>query len=276
MRIKLNKYYEEITKMKIKRGRLRFYYSLLRTSVHYLITKDITNPAYYMKNYSIVIYDECSFYIDHNTSFGYYLLLNIMEPITYSEIMNKRGQLLIDVGANCGGYTIRASKNFKKIISIEPVPIMREIINKNISLNGVNNVEILDAAVSDYNGTSRFYVSKLGQLSSFSEPVNYIESIDVKVTRLDKVIDEHGIIPDLVKIDAEGAEVECILGLGKYINKIPELIIEISSSDKLKKISNILNYYTLEKVSGSRGENYIFTITKDSEGMLKSLKCTKN
>ena len=124
MGIKLNLYYNEIRRVKIKKGRLRFYYSLLRTGIHFLITRNIVNPAYFMKNYSIVLYDKCYFYIDHNTSFGYYLLLNIMEPITYSEIMNRKGRLFIDVGANCGGYSIRASKNFRKIICIELVPTM--------------------------------------------------------------------------------------------------------------------------------------------------------
>ena len=249
--------------MKIKSGRLRFYYSLLRTGIHYLITNDIVNPAYFMKNYSIALYDKCYFYIDHNTSFGYYLLLNIMEPITYSEIMNNKGRLFIDVGANCGGYSIRASKNFRKIICIEPVPTMLEIISKNISLNSLNNIEIIGAAVSDYNGNSKLYVSKFGQLSALSEFESYIDTIDIKVTRLDKIIDEQGIIPDLIKIDAEGAEVECILGLGKYIDKVPELIIEISSSDKLKKISDVLKSYTLQ-IPSSKNENYIFTITKTS------------
>lgn len=247
-------------KIKIKKGRLRFYYSLLRATVHYLITKNITNPAYYMKNYSIVMYDGCLFYINRNTSFGYYLLLNILEPITYSEIMGRRGQLFIDVGSNCGGYTVRASKNYKKIISIEPNQTMQEIIRKNLALNSLTNVEILDTAISNYDGTSKFYVSNFGQLSSLYELPNHIDTIDVKVTRLDKVIGEQGIIPDLIKIDAEGAEVECLLGLGKYINKIPELIVEISSPDKLNKIRSILNSYTLKSVDN--GINYIFTITK--------------
>lgn len=264
MGIYLNRYFKEITKMKIKSGRQGFYYSLLRAGIHYLITKEIVNPAYFMKDYSIILFDGYFFYIDHNTSFGYYLLLNIMEPKTYSEIVNKKGQLFIDVGANCGGYSIRASRNFKKIISVEPVPIMQEIIRKNISLNCVNNIEIIDAAVSDYNGNSKLYVSRLGQLSSLSKFENYIDTCYVNVMRLDKIIDEQGIIPDLIKIDAEGAEVECILGLGKYINKIPELIVEISSSDKLKKISNILKAYTLEYPIKGENENYIFTITKTS------------
>lgn len=246
--------------MKIKKSRLRFYYSLLRAGIYFLITRNITNPAHYMKKYSVVMYDKCVFYIDNNTSFGYYLLLNIMEPITCSEITNKKGQLFIDVGANCGGYTIRASKNFRKVISIEPVPIMQEIIKKNISLNSLDNVSVLEAAVSNYNGTSKFYVSELGQLSSFSIPVSYIDNIEVKVTRLDKVIDEQGLVPDLIKIDAEGAEVECILGLGNYIDKVPEIIIEISSSDKLEKIRNILSSYIFEELSRSEGQNYIFTL----------------
>lgn len=103
-------------KVKVKKGKLRFYQSLLRSGLHYLISNEITNPVHYMKKYSIVTYDERLFYIDQNTSFGYYLLLNLLEPKTCSEIMHKNGSIFIDVGANCGGYTIRASRNFKKVI----------------------------------------------------------------------------------------------------------------------------------------------------------------
>lgn len=132
-------------------------------------------------------------------------------------------------------------------------------------------LSFLDEAVSNYNGTSKFYVSNLGQLSSFSEHIDYIDKINVKVSRLDKVINEQGTVSDLIKIDAEGAEVECLEGLGVYINKVPELIVEISSHDNLNKILDILSFYSIERLSGREEQNYIFRLSKALLNKYKSI-----
>jgi FkbM family methyltransferase len=252
----LYEYVKKVINIKVKKGKANFYGSIFRSMIRYLITHEIINPANYMKSFAIVKYDDWIFFVDKNTSFGYYLLLNLLEPYTYSEIMENKGDLFIDVGANAGGYTIRAAKKYKKVISIEPNPVYIQIIRNNITLNSLHNIIILGVALSNFIGTSKFYTSNLGQLSSLTNFEGSKDVIEVKVTTLEEVIDNLGQIPDLIKIDAEGEEVNVIEGLGKYTAKITKLIVEISSKEKLGVIRNILGESFREQRAGN--ENFIF------------------
>jgi predicted RNA methylase len=69
----------------------------------------------------------------------------------------KSGQTILDVGAWIGPYTVLFSKLVNaggKVYSFEPNPKVRKILHNNIRKNRLNNVEILDFAVSDVNGYS--------------------------------------------------------------------------------------------------------------------------
>ena len=65
----------------------------------------------------------------------------------------KRGDWVIDIGANVGHYTKRFSELVGpqgRIIAFEPVPTTFSILAANVELFACSNVSLINAAVSDH------------------------------------------------------------------------------------------------------------------------------
>ena len=127
------------------------------------------------------------------------------------------GQVVYDIGANVGYYTLISSIGVGKggrVFAFEPLPANIDYLNKHLEINHVMNVNIFSVAVSDSEGIVRFDKGPnrfMGRISSDGE-------IEVKMISLDSLY-EHGKIqlPDLIKIDVEGAELEVLRGAKKLI-----------------------------------------------------------
>jgi arsenate reductase-like glutaredoxin family protein len=69
----------------------------------------------------------------------------------------------------------------------------------------------------------------------------YTRAIDVPVLMLDTVLERMGVQPDVVKIDAEGAELNIIKGVLKTIAKgIRLIVVESHRSDAKLSIKELL------------------------------------
>lgn len=51
------------------------------------------------------------------------------------------------------------SRNFEKVIAVEPNPYATECLRRNIALNGLGNVELRPIAISNVSGISQLYIS---------------------------------------------------------------------------------------------------------------------
>ena len=91
-------------------------------------------------------------YLPDDKYVGQRIALEKYEPYETELILKqvKSGDIIVDVGANIGYYTVLfADKVGKKgkIIAIEPDPINFEILQKNIKENKLFNVVAVQAAV---------------------------------------------------------------------------------------------------------------------------------
>jgi FkbM family methyltransferase len=129
-----------------------------------------------------------------------------------------RGGLALDIGANIGYSTLSLCKNMKKVIAIEPDDRSRAILKKNIKLNKFNNkVKIYDFAISDKEEIKTFYLSKHPNLSAFNKNKKYwTKKKKVKT----KTVDSLNILPNFIKMDLEGHEVEVISGAMETLKKV--------------------------------------------------------
>ena len=62
----------------------------------------------------------------------------------------KEGDIVVDIGAAFGFYTILSSKMIGpkgKVIAIEPQPESFQMLNSNIKLNKLSNVKTLNCAI---------------------------------------------------------------------------------------------------------------------------------
>jgi FkbM family methyltransferase len=120
------------------------------------------------------------------------------------------GMTAFDVGANVGYYTLLMASRVGptgRVLAFEPDPANIAALKKHLVLNEINNVEIIEAAVSDQTGTSFFSCAgSQGVLSS--------AGISVKTV----VLDEYP-APDFIKMDIEGTEVSALRGSARILDK---------------------------------------------------------
>ena len=187
-------------------------------------------------------------------------LLNL--TIRENEIIEKfhpqEGDIVIDIGAHYGRYTIIAAKRVGpkgKVISIEADPKNLVILNKNIKLNNlVDNVIPINYAVHSEESKIKLYTpeEKSGStiyntiiLNRLSPEEKFIE---VNANTLDSILQEHGIKHEdvnWIKIDVEGAELEVLRGSTRILSKSKNisLLIEIHLiSDNITLYDPILEF----------------------------------
>lgn len=149
------------------------------------------------------------------------------------------GDVFVDVGANIGIHTLAAARALRgrgKIIAFEPYEPTKRMLEKTVFINGFTDlVTIHQAAVSNKIGNHKLFLgSTSGHHSLFvlKESTDGIQpSVDVPLVRLDDVIALHQKI-DLIKINAEGAELEVMEGAAELFARSPDimLIIEFGTS----------------------------------------------
>lgn len=132
--------------------------------------------------------------------------------------------LAFDIGANIGLWTEANLNKFDKIISIEASPITFEKLKqcKNYKEN------LLNYAICDNNGKDiKFYHANRDTLSTLNKDWltdsksrffndTYTEII-CKTKTIDDLIKEYG-KPDLLKIDVEGGEYDCVKSLTQKVH----------------------------------------------------------
>ena len=112
-------------------------------------------------------------------------------------------------------------------------------LKRHIAINNLDNVHVVEAAVSDSSGTARFktsYSSVAGKLAQEGD-------INVAVISLDDFAAQSGVLlPDLIKIDIEGAEFATLRGARNLlVKKHPVIFIDAHSSQLRDQCTRLLN-----------------------------------
>jgi FkbM family methyltransferase len=151
---------------------------------------------------------------------------------TFAELVNG-GELVFDIGANIGIYSLLAARRGAKVIAFEPSRLVRRYLTHNVTLNTAQ-VTIVPEAVSDAAGTVPFFETRPGNLGvgrifrfGHSATEDYPIQYEVASNTLDHYTAQLG-MPRLVKMDIEGAECLALAGGGKTLAAVdsPILMVE--------------------------------------------------
>ena len=144
----------------------------------------------------------------------------------------KPGMHIVDVGAHLGLFSVACSQlagPSAKIVSFEPTPGTYSVLTKTLELNHCDNVTPVQGAISDKEGEAVFYVSTIGGCNSNSLVKNKIESKlnehTVTLFTIDQVVEKYSLTPGLLKIDAEGAELDVLKGGRNTLQKFKPILI---------------------------------------------------
>jgi len=147
--------------------------------------------------------------------------------------------VLIDVGANFGYYSVRYEHLCSHIFAFEPVSTTYNVLKKNIESNAVKNITLFKIGVSDTTGQQEINLYNVsGNNSLFARtvpddhPLKKIGKETIKLNSLDILIKNGRVtIPDIIKIDVEGAELDVLKGAKNTIaSHRPAIIFEYSES----------------------------------------------
>jgi FkbM family methyltransferase len=141
-----------------------------------------------------------------------------------AEMVLARGDMYIDVGANCGLQSLTASRLVGPegiVAAIEPNPASLSMLQIHLRINGKTNVRVFNVGLSDRPGTLRLANdSQHSGTFTFREIPNVVEAVDVPVTVGDELLASirSGFSGrTLVKIDTEGYEHHVLRGMKNLI-----------------------------------------------------------
>jgi len=166
------------------------------------------------------------------------------EPETLEWIENiPKGEVLWDIGANVGLYTVYAAKlNDCKVYAFEPSVFNLELLARNICLNGLQKiVTIVPVALSDKNSENIFQMSSTdwgGALSTFEagidqngKSINGIfeyKTLGMSMADAIRVFNMHS--PKYIKMDVDGIEHFILRGGADVLNTVESVLLEINES----------------------------------------------
>jgi FkbM family methyltransferase len=135
----------------------------------------------------------------------------------------KKGHIVVDVGAFIGGYTYMFSElvgSKGKVYAFEPVPYLFNILRFHSSLFNLKNVLTENKAVADHEGYLKLILSEEHvQDNRLAYAENGNKYVLINTTSLDKYFEKQSVLPDIVKIDVQGADYKVIKGMINLIKK---------------------------------------------------------
>jgi FkbM family methyltransferase len=167
----------------------------------------------------------------------------------YSRFINP-GDLCFDIGANMGSRVASFLVLKAKVVAVEP----QEICMKELKKTFRNQpVYFEKKGVGAKEGVEEMFIANNSLISSFSkswievmktkhQKNNWDKSEQVEITTLDLLIEKYG-IPDFIKIDTEGYELEVLKGLSRPVKS---LSVEYTLPDPQQKTQASLDL--LEKL----------------------------
>lgn len=204
------------------------------------------------------------------------------EPLMITWIRSMhRDDVVLDVGANVGIYTIPIAKRVQTVYACELDPLNIAILKENMFLNAVTeNVVVLPFAC----GVSAKIVDVKFRDLAYGDALQLIEGGDPQNTRLGHQNHSAKVVqfslddifvkldlsrPNKVKIDVDGNEITVLQGMKDLIRGANEVYFEDSLSDSCREVVQFLlstgfeKYQSVEMFSKNNknqiiGENIVF------------------
>lgn len=149
------------------------------------------------------------------------------------------GDVLWDIGANVGSYTVYASiMRSMRVLAFEPEAWNLAFLNQNLALNSLDKttaygMAILESSVSRF---TKLYLSNItigGSNHAAGEPLNFkMEKMDPVFEQgciaasIDYLVGQGLPAPKHIKIDVDGFEWRVILGAARTLPQVQSMLIE--------------------------------------------------
>ena len=190
----------------------------------------------------------------------------IESPLPFEAEINKYYKksaviTIFEIGSCEGEDSIRLRRSYPaaNIYTFEPLPGNIQKIKDNLKKYAVQDIELSQIALSNKNGSAKFYVSSGhpedrptndgwdygNKSSSLLKPkktkqihkwLRFKDKIKVKTQRLDTFCNEHSLEKiDFIFLDVQGAELKVLEGAGSLIKNIGMIWLEVEAVELYKR-----------------------------------------
>lgn len=171
----------------------------------------------------------------------------------------KKGDVVVDIGAHIGAFSVLAAKKGAHVYAFEPMPISFRFLTENIKNYDVRAANL---AVYDKSGKLTIFESKGGsEGASVFPPATSgpVERVTAEATTLEQIFLKNKIERcDFLKMDCEKSEVHILKSTPKEIfKKIKNIAIEYHNNyDEVRRILIANGFEILESSGGKFGYCY--------------------
>lgn len=216
-----------LSNLKIYREDLKtkgVYYSIIHRLYKLPYFKLILSPAVNFFKPEFILLGNQKLYIDKQD-------LIISEKLLCSKVWEdhetklyikslQKGQILLDIGAHIGYYTLLGSEivgKKGKVYAFEPDPKNFQILQRNVKENKCTNVVLINKAVCDRGGKIKLYLNKenTGDHRTYNSKGGR-KSIEIDSISLDEYFSANQKV-DFIKIDIQGGEFKALKGASKIL-----------------------------------------------------------
>jgi FkbM family methyltransferase len=177
-----------------------------------------------------LFHDALSFYITYN---------EIISTEIYAFKNNSEKPFIIDCGANLGLsiYFFATAYPNATIIAFEPDKAIYNVLEKNKTTFGLNNVTLYKKAVWDTETILKFYTDN-GMGGTVETSYSNQTPVEIETLRLASFLDRK---VDMLKLDIEGAEYTVLKDCIPYLKNVENIFVEYHSFiDKEQHLEDIL------------------------------------
>jgi FkbM family methyltransferase len=177
---------------------------------------------------------------------------------SYYWVNRLRYKRVADIGANIGLHSILMSRCGWQVSAYEPDPIHTNLIARNLKLNNIEDLNLVEAAVSSKEGELEF-IRVLGNTTGShlagakKDPYGELEKFTVRVKPISEIMS----VTDFIKMDVEGQEAEILCSTTKKDWNGTDMILEVGTSENASKIYDHLVSINVNAFSQKKGWNQV-------------------
>ena len=193
----------------------------------------------------------------YSTSVNFHAILGLWDTETFQilhHVFVNSGLLpadgvVADIGGNIGYYTLwfaRLGVSKGRVYTFEPAPEPLRLLKENVRLNDIKNVDIVESACGDHEGSVEFFLAKHHHSSSLNADwvgKDEARALSVPMTTLDSFFAPQTgrRAPSFLKIDIEGGGVFALPGCRRILTENrPFILIESHTPAEDGAISKVL------------------------------------
>lgn len=149
------------------------------------------------------------------------------------------GHTLYDVGSNVGFFALLGARLVGPtgaVHAFEAVPECARALERNRKRNRFEQISVHQVAVGRRSGPVQVYQGRHpggATISARDQPSELVSTITVPAVTIDELVSAGDLpLPDLVKIDVEGAEADVLAGMTETMDRArPVILYELDDSD---------------------------------------------